>query len=227
MSRLGDMIRSQRQKYNLTPKQLAKKCGVSEAFVLEIESGKRIPGDVIATRMLKAMGPVDEVMPNMDVEAAVEPQPVRKAPIIIKAEPVKPAGEISDSWKDALSGVIKRVPILDSRGKTVGHRMLAADNGRIEGAKAETVFYFAVPDDTMRTYRFMREDLLLCVPQSTIKNDSIMVLTFGGETMVRRVRKIEGNKTELSWFDGTARTRTILNSDIKNPALVVRCEFKV
>ena len=230
MSRLGDMIRSQRIKYNMTAKQLARKCGVSEAFVLEIESGKRIANDIIATRMLKAMGPVDEVMPNLDVQAAQEPQePVRPAPVAKKekAPTLRPEGEVSDAWKDALSGVIKRVPVLDQNGKTVGHRMLAAPDGRIEGARAETVFYFAVPDDTMRTYRFLREDLLLCVPQTAIRHDAFMVVQLGQQRLVRRVRKVEGNKAELIWFDSAQRSQIVATSELKNLALVVRGEFRV
>ena len=187
MSRLGDMIRSQRIKYNMTAKQLARKCGVSEAFVLEIESGKRIANDIIATRMLKAMGPVDEVMPNLDVQAAQEPQePVRPTPVV-----------------------------------------LAAPDGRIEGARAETVFYFAVPDDTMRTYRFLREDLLLCVPQTAIRHDAFMVVQLGQQRLVRRVRKVEGNKAELIWFDSAQRSQIVATSELKNLALVVRGEFRV
>lgn len=228
MSRLGDMIRDQRLKYHMTTKQLAKKCGVSESFVQQVESGTRIPNDVIATRMLKAMGPVDEVMPNLDIQAASEPQePVRPAPVVKKAPAPQPAGEISDAWKDALSGVLKRVPVLDASGKTVGHRMLAAQDGRIEGARAETVFYFAVPDDTMRTYRFQRGDLLLCIPQTSIRHDTFMVVRVGGAYQVRRVRKVEGNKAELIWFDSAQRSQILPVSEIQSPALVVRAEFRV
>ena len=45
MSRLGETIRSARLKAKMTEKQLGKKCGFSESFVKEIESGRRIVSD--------------------------------------------------------------------------------------------------------------------------------------------------------------------------------------
>jgi hypothetical protein len=162
----------------------------------------------------------------MDVQAGRNRRACR--PTLLKKEKtpaLRPEGEVSDAWKDALSGVIKRVPILDQNGKTIGHRMLAAPDGRIEGARAETVFYFAVPDDTMRTYRFLREDLLLCVPQTAIRHDAFMVVQLGQQRLVRRVRKVEGNKAELIWFDSAQRSQIVATSELKNLALVVRGNF--
>lgn len=232
MSRLGDLIKSQRTKYNMTPKQLARKCGVSEAFVLEIEGGTRIPNDVIATRMLKAMGAVDTVMNDLNAETAVASMP--EAPVYApklpkkQAEPEAPKGEISDTWKDALSGVVKRVPIYDPSHKLIGHKMLALDeDGKIMGANPATVFYFSVPDGSMRDCRICSGDLLLCVPQKGIAHNSIMVFKLAGQYMVRRVRKIEGNKAELGWFESAPMTQTVAISDLDDTARAVRVEFEL
>lgn len=186
MSRIGDLIRSQRVKYNMTPKQLAKKCGVSESFVLEVEGGRRIPGDVIATRLLKAMGMTDSALSGLDPQSAVNaPEvPTPAAPKVTRLVPKSAAPapeEVSDTWKDALSGVVKRVNVYNEAGRVAGKQMVALDeDGKIFGAKADTVFYYDVPDDAMRAFRLRRGDKLLCAPNKTVISGSVMVLRLGG-----------------------------------------------
>ena len=225
----------------MTAKQLAKKCGVSEAFVLEVESGKRIPNDIISTRMLKAMGTVDTIMNDLNVETAnlpaLDPNVTRVTPGAPVARPqpatkaeakIEKVGEISDAWKDALSGVIKRVPVYDSMGGSViGHRMLATENGRIEGARPEQVFYIKAQDNMMRAYRICKDDLLLCVPAPGIDSGAVMAFTFRGQSMIRKVRKMEGNRAELMCYDVAPDSRVVDISEIKALHKVVRVEFEL
>ena len=56
MSRLGDLIRTERIRQRMTPKQVAKKCGVSESYIMAVEAGTRIIGDDQARRILKTIG---------------------------------------------------------------------------------------------------------------------------------------------------------------------------
>ena len=56
MSRLGDLIRLERTRQKLTYKQVARKCGVSEKYLEEVESGRRIIQDDQARRILKTIG---------------------------------------------------------------------------------------------------------------------------------------------------------------------------
>lgn len=45
MSRLGDLIRTERLRSKMTPKQVARKCGVSESYLLAVEAGTKIIAD--------------------------------------------------------------------------------------------------------------------------------------------------------------------------------------
>ena len=38
LSRLGDLIRTERIRAKLTPKQVAKKCGVAESYLIAVEN---------------------------------------------------------------------------------------------------------------------------------------------------------------------------------------------
>ena len=42
MSRLGDLILLERTRQKLTRKQVARKCGVSEGYIKDVEEGRRI-----------------------------------------------------------------------------------------------------------------------------------------------------------------------------------------
>ena len=79
MSRLGDLIRTERLRAKMTPKQVAKKCGVSESYIMAVEAGTRIIADDQARRILKTIGlreqteadfSLDDIAATVDLAAA-------------------------------------------------------------------------------------------------------------------------------------------------------------
>ena len=63
MSRLGDLIRTERLRSKMTPKQVARKCGVSESYLLAVEAGTKIIADDQARRILKTIKDFMYVIP--------------------------------------------------------------------------------------------------------------------------------------------------------------------
>ena len=145
MSRMGDTIRAQRVKYGMTEKQLAKKTGCAESFIKDVESGRRIPSDDVARRLLKAMGITDA--PGTELDAAAEPemQPRPKPrPYIIPVPENEPAPTkkqqeaqqaSNDAWLDALGGVVKRVPVIDEKGLVMDHVLFPIVGGKSRAAR--------------------------------------------------------------------------------------------
>jgi len=225
MNRVSEMIKAQRIKANMTPKQLAKKCGVSESYILDVESGRKILSDETASRMLRAMGSGSSIINDMDMPEAVTPE---RTVVIVKRNAPEVAdrpAEISDAWKDALSGNTCHVPITDTAGHTVGNRLMAAQSRKIEGAPAENAFYFIVPDQSMAAFRLQPGDLLLCVKTGAIR-DGLMVFDYRGKRVVRKVRKMKNNKAELFWYEeGELKSTTALSVEMKNAGQVIRAEF--
>ena len=111
LSRMGDTIRAQRVKYGMTEKQLAKKTGCAESFIKDVESGRRIPSDDVARRLLKAMGITDALGTELDAAAEPEVQLRPKPrPYIIPVPEDEPAPTkkqqeaqqaSNDAWLDA------------------------------------------------------------------------------------------------------------------------------
>ena len=124
MSRLGDLIRTERLRQKMTPKQVARKCGVSESYLIAVEEGTRIIADDQARRILKAIGlkqqteaefTLDDIAATVDlaqIQPRLTPQAVRKPPrketeLVVSTESQEEsvAGSV---WLDALQSVLKR-----------------------------------------------------------------------------------------------------------------------
>lgn len=233
MSRLGDLIHLERTRQKLTPKQVAKKCGVSESYLLDVEAGTRIIADDQARRILKSMGmreqnetdfTLDDIAATVDLQSAV-PKLVKQAaaqkPDAKSAQVVASTAPVEGSiWLDALSGVLKHVPVCNAAMKEVGHRLLPITDGRIEGAPPDKVYYLTAPDNDLRGFRVMRGDLLLVVPASAPVDGAIMVLQTPFGRVLRKVKCLERFQVMLQKYDASCE------SEVKNMAdcaFVGRC----
>ena len=149
MSRLGDLILLERTRQKLTRKQVARKCGVSEGYIKDVEEGRRIIQDDQARRILKTLGTsqrneaefsLDEIAATVDLGTLA---PAKPAPQ--KAEAPKPAPkpasaeEQSGIWLDALSSVLQPVPIMNAglfKSAAACCRFRMANRRRKAGARA-------------------------------------------------------------------------------------------
>ena len=229
MSRLGDLIRLERTRQGLTYKQVARKCGVSDKYLMEVEAGTRIIADDQARRILKTMGlreqteadfTLDDIAATVDLQSAV-PQLGRaaeaKKAAAAKAEKKEDApaaesdpGVAGSIWLDALSGVLKHVPVYNAVMKEVGHRLLPITNGKIEGASPDKVFYFMAPDNDLRGFRVHRGDLVLVVPAQAAVDGAIMLLQTPQGRILRKVKRVNDYQAMLQKYDEA------FESEIKN-----------
>lgn len=235
MSRLGDLIRLERTRQGMTHKQVARKCGVSDKYLMEVEAGTRIIQDEQARRILKVMGltqqteadfSLDDIAATVDLQSAVpqltravekkEKQPVAEA----KADP----GVSGSIWLDALAGVLKHVPIYNAVMKEVGHRLLPITNGKIEGANPDKVFYFMAPDNDLRGFRVQRGDLVLVVPAQAAVDGAIMLLQTPQGRVLRKVKRVNDYQAMLQKYDDGFESEIKNYSDIMFVGRCVRLE---
>ena len=216
MSRLGDLIRTERLRSKMTPKQVARKCGVSESYLLAVEAGTKIIADDQARRILKTIGlreqteadfSLDDIAATVDL-ASASPA-VAKAVERPKPQPeyelvatTKTAGKKQDDdadkdenvtgsvWLDALTSVLKRVPIMNAVMQPVDYRLMPIQSGKIEGAKPDKVFYFLAPDDSMRGFRIHSGDLALIVPARSPIDGAIMLVEYNSHRFLRKIKKL-------------------------------------
>ena len=242
MSRLGDLIRTERVRQKLTPKQVAKKCGVSESYLLAVEAGTRIIADDQARRILKAIGlkqqteaefTLDDIAATVDL---VQVQPKMAAAVAARKPEKKEAEVVATSveesvagsvWLDALASVLKRVPVMNAVMKPVSYKLVPVENGRIEGANPEKVFFYLAPDDSMRGFRIHRGDIVLTVPANSPVDGSIMLLNYNEHRYLRKIKVLDDHTVMLQHYDREYETETVPINEIGFISRCVQVTFEL
>lgn len=238
MSRLGDLILLERSRQKLTRKQVARKCGVSESYIKDVEEGRRIIQDDQARRILRTLGTssrneaefsLDEIAATVDLstlapQAAPKPAPVAK-PVEVPKVKEQSAEEQSGIWLDALSSVLRPVPVMNAGWIQVSRKMVPIQDGKIEGAKPDKVVYFLAPDDSMRAMRIEKGDLVLIVPQTLPVDGAIMLVEYGAHRCLRRIKLLGNSNILLQSGDRELGAESVSISDIKLVGRAVRVEI--
>lgn len=136
MSRVGERIKEAREKSGMTQKALAKKLGVAEKFVNEVETGRKIINESLISKVSKVLN-----TDLNDINMVVTDEELQKE---LKAEKqvrqTKPA-EVNEVWNQAFGSVLKNVPIYDySLAQVKGYKQLATASNKIDGHTANKVF---------------------------------------------------------------------------------------
>ena len=88
MSRVGERIKSVREKSGLTQKALAKKLGVAEKFINEVETGRKILNEALIEKVSKVLNTdlndISMVVTDDDLQKEKIAESLRKAPAIKK-----------------------------------------------------------------------------------------------------------------------------------------------
>ncbi|MGI6677722.1 MAG: helix-turn-helix domain-containing protein [Dehalobacterium sp.] len=194
MNRLAATISEARKKAGLSEKELAKKCGLSVSYLMQVESGKKIINEKVGEKILKALGVQEKYF---DEEKPV-PEP-KKADHRTKPVPVDSIiVEPTESWMDALSGLIKKYPVYDVQsGKVVDFRELPLINKKVAGIHPDKLLFVKASDNDMKFCRIEKEDILTVNLTKEIINGGIYLLEYEGHKLIRRIKK-EGSKLLLS-----------------------------
>ena len=243
MSRLGDLMKTERLRRKLTHKQIAKLGGVSESYIREVEEGKRIIADDQARRILKKMGMSEQNEPGFsldDIAATVDLATVKPAAEAAPKKPARPAeyetaytdaaedkNVTGSVWLDALTSVLKRVPVLNAVMKEVDHRLLPILDGRIEGATPDKVFYYTVPDDSMRGFRILKDDLCLIVPAGSPVDGAVMLVAHNEHRFLRKVKKLDALNVLLQSYDREYAAEPCAIPEATFLGRVVKVEFSL
>ena len=240
MSRLGDLIRTERIRQKMTPKQVARKCGVSESYIVAVEAGTRIIADDQARRILKTIGlkqqteaefTLDDIAVTVDLAQvqprlaeAVKKPPKKEAELAASSDDEGVAGSV---WLDALQSVLKRVPVMNAVMKPVAYRLVPVENGRIEGANPDKVFFYLAPDDSMRGFRIHKGDVVLTVPAQSPVDGAVMLMNYKEHRYLRKVKVLNDHQVLLQAYDREYEAETVSISDIGFLSRCVQVTFEL
>ena len=221
MSRVGERIKEARSKSGMTQKALAKKLGVAEKFINEVETGRKIINESLISKISKVLN-----TDLNDINMVVTDEELQKE---LKAEKQvrqsKPA-EVNEVWNQAFGSVLKNVPIYDySLSQVKGYKQLATASNKIDGHTANKVFYLKIENNDMTGYRIQENDLALSYSIKEIENNSICLVEFNGKRVIRQIKKLDNVKALLISNNGSMRTETANIKEVKAIAKLYRIEF--
>jgi len=210
MSRVGTGIHNARLQKGMSQKELAKKLGVSESFIADVETGRKIANEQFIIRAEKLLG-VD--LNEADLFQTDEPVENIKETTTSKA--------INKQWEDAFSNVLKKLPIMDVKMHEIyGYRYLPVIDKKVEGYNPEKVVYIKVPDDSMRGFRMHKDDIVMVFQNSELVNSSISLIEIDGKRCIRQIKRLDSNKVLLLSHYTDLKTET---RDIKSIEVIGRC----
>ena len=230
MSRLGDLLKQERQRRKLSIKQAARMSGVSEQFLTSVEQGTRIIQDTEARRILKKLGAVHAIEQNFtldDIAATIDLQTAETKEEKPKQTYNGETGVSGSIWLDALSAVLQKVPVYNAVFKQIDSKFIPKQDGKIEGYPADKLMYFQVPDDDMRGFRIIREDLVLLVKEQLFIDGAIMLVQENEHYMLRKIKKLDANNIMLQSFGREYESLVYEIDSIKAVAKAIKLEAKL
>ncbi len=213
MNRLAEKIKNARIAANLTEKELAQKSGVSISYLLQVESGKKVISEKIADQILSSLG---EKIEFIDPKLEEKTKPVKSQVITQKnvntqsqsknTSHVVPTGQ----WQDALSGIVKRIPIYDLvRWENVGYKEHPVIDNKVEGHNGEKLLYVKVTNNQVSGLRIKMNDLVFVLEAHEVGKNGIYLLEHQNKRMIRQVVKVSNR--ELSITQGGGADAEIVN----------------
>ncbi|NEZ47659.1 helix-turn-helix domain-containing protein [Clostridium niameyense] len=218
MSRVSEKIKEARNKKGLTQKQLAKKLGVSEKFISEVELGKRIINQNIMNRISKILGEdINDITMSFEEKILQESTKKTSNPNNTKVKEV---------WNDALSSVLKSVPVYDYNLRNIiTTKQLPIIGNKVEGLNHDKVIYLKIQDDDMIGFRIGKGDLAFSYITHEIENNGIFLIEIENERVIRQVKRLDSNKLLLINNKGELRTKTVNFKEVKIIAKLIKIEI--
>ncbi|AEB77051.1 XRE family transcriptional regulator [Clostridium botulinum] len=221
MSRIGSKIKEARLKSNMTEKQLAKKIGVSEKFIKEVESGKKVINESVMGKISKVLGKdLNDVTMSFETEVYEEEK--------VQNTNKKTVEKINDVWNDALGSVLKPVPVYGyDMARIIEMRKLPIIGNRVEGHAKDKVLFLKVEDDDMIGSRIAKGDVAFGYITHEIENNALCLVEYKGERHIRQIKRLDSNKLLLISNGNSLRTETVTVRDIRVLVRLEKIEIKL
>ncbi|SHI60326.1 LexA family transcriptional regulator [Lutispora thermophila] len=237
MSIIGINIKNARTKKNLSMKELAKKSGVTEQYLADIESGKKVPNHKVIENISKALGIAIDLLEPSYFSQYFEEDGDKKPSKPSKEKIVEHKHEEADNTiSSALSKAVRKIPVIDkitsihnfpSKNDIVDYKYEPVFQNKGFNVSGEEFVYYIVQDDSMSNSRMLKGDLALIFITDSIRNGDIVLFTYKNKTYLRRIAYLD-DENIIAYGDNYECEPLILNStDINIIGKAVRIEFKI
>lgn len=230
MARVGDELKKSREESGMSLKQVAKKLGVSESFVNEVEQGRRVINEDLINRFSKVF---DKKITTIGLgsleETAAQSESFERTKASIKKEVyVAPKTPVNELWNQAFGENIKNVPIYDYDMKApMAHKSHVVENKKIDGHPMDRVAMLKAENDDLKGYRIHKGDLVTGVEAKDIQGTQIMLITYKGKNILRKVRNLNNGNVELLSFNESQRSEIVPIKEVKTVLKIYKAEVSL
>ncbi len=234
MSRVGENIKKVRETSGMSTKALAKKMGVSEGFLLEVEQGRRVLNESMIQRFTAILGKnVSEVGLDSFESAVFKEEKEVLRQTRVKAEPVKPAEKSAppvknELWDQAFGSNLKNVPIyaLDFQ-QPVNHKLYPVEAGKVGGILADKAVLVRQDTAELSGYGIFRGSLLLGSPVKALTQDGFYLVTIKGKNLIRKIHMLGNANVLLLQKTDRELTESVSLKDVKPLLHFIRVETAI
>ena len=227
MSRVGEKIKEARLQSGMSQKALAKKLGVAEKFINEVELGRRIAQESFidkASKILKT--DFNDVSMVVTDEALLEEKRAMKE--IKNNISRNNKNNEEEVWTNAFSSVLKNVPIFDYTLKnSKGFKQLPIHSNKVEGFSQDKVLYLEIQDDEMSGFRMLKGDLAFASLVKEPSNNGIFLVDYKGKRAIRQIKILGNSKALLLSNGGSLLTETMNLNEFSVIAKLERLEIRL
>ena len=223
MSRVGQRIKEARLKSGMSQKVLAKKLGVAEKYINDVELGRKVVQESFIGKAAKILNTdLNDINMVVTDEALME----ERKTLEVNKRPKKV--ETSEVWNDAFASVLKSVPVFDySLNSIKGKKELPVHSNKVEGFPQDKVLYIEVQDNDMSGFRMVKGDLAFAHLVKEPSNNGIFLLDYKGERIIRQLKSLGNSKYLLVSNGGALLTETVTVKDFEVVAKLERIEIKL
>lgn len=223
MSRVGQRIKEARLKSGMSQKVLAKKLGVAEKYINDVELGRKVVQESFIGKAAKILNTdLNDINMVVTDEALME----ERKTLEVNKRPKKV--ETSEVWNDAFASVLKSVPVFDySLNSIKGKKELPVHSNKVEGFPLDKVLYIEVQDNDMSGFRMVKGDLAFAHLVKEPSNNGIFLLDYKGERIIRQLKSLGNSKYLLVSNGGALLTETVTVKDFEVVAKLERIEINL
>lgn len=244
MSRLGQKIKELRTARGLSPKELGKKAGVSESYILEVEQGTRILNESLVTRLSKVLGVNlnengDFYNPSDDDSNERKPRTVGhgKPQVDNGARNTDKSGSLhsnasgsapSPQWESAFSNVIKDVPVYSQdMSAIVSRKKLVIEDNKVEGIPADKAFYIRIDESAEGSLKLKSGDTVLVHKTAELQTSGVYVINYHERIRICEAKPLNNNLILLGSGRGTLASETAAVKEVTVLGKCVKAEISL
>lgn len=223
MSRVGQRIKEARLKSGMSQKVLAKKLGVAEKYINDVELGRKVVQESFIDKASKILNTdLNDINMVVTDEALME----ERKTLEVNKKPKKV--ETSEIWNDAFASVLKSVPVFDySLNSIKGKKELPVHSNKVEGFPQDKVLYIEIQNNDMSGFRMVKGDLAFAHLVKEPSNNGIFLIDYKGERIIRQLKSLGNSKYLLVSNGGALLTETVTIKDFEVVAKLERIEINL